>query len=213
MSFFKHKPGTTESKSNNNINNPEEKISEDNIELIIQKDYDDITDADYRQLLDKKSQYLETNKRLGENIKSIKKTHNKKYDSVYLVVQDNINRLDLIKSKNELLEKEINNLNNVYQLTVEQEKIKYQLKQKEKEINQVKKEEKLIPIINKINTSSATEKEILNNLESNDFKQKNKNKKENIENKNDNKNDNETREEKLEKIKKKYNDMNDESIE
>ena len=213
LSFFKHKPGTSESKSNNNINNPEEKISEENIELIIQKDYDDITDADYRQLLDKKSQYLETNKRLGENIKSIKKTHNKKYDSIYSVVQDNNNRLDLIKSKNELLEKEINNLNNVYQLTVEQEKIKYQLKQKEKEINQVKKEEKHIPIINKINTSSTTEKEILNNLESNDFKQKNKNKKENIENKNDNKNDNETREEKLEKIKKKYNDMNDDSIE
>ena len=212
FSFLKNKPSTSESKNYKNINNKEEKLSDENIENIIQKDYNDITDADYRQLLEKKTQYLETNTRLGENIKNIKKTNNKKYDSVYLMVQDNNNRLDLLKSRNELLKKEINNLNTVYQLTIEQEKIKYELKQKEKEINQEKKDENHVEIINKIHSSSVTEKEIINNLESNNSNKKDNNKKEYIENNNDNKNDNETREEKLAKIKKKYNDMNDENF-
>ena len=118
------------------------------------------------------------------------------------MVQENNNKLELIKSRNELLKKEINNLNNVYQLTIEQEKLKYELKQKEKEINQEKNNEKHVEIINNINSSSVTEKEIINNLESNNFHKKDSNKKECSKNIKDNKNDNETREEKLEKIKK-----------
>ena len=74
FNYLKQKPNTTESKSNkNNENNasPEEKLSEEKIENIIQKDYNDTTDDDFRQLLEKKSQYLETNLRLEENIKKI----------------------------------------------------------------------------------------------------------------------------------------------
>ena len=227
FSFLKQKPNTTESRSNKtnkniNINNikeelTEEKAKEENLENIIQKDYNDTTDADYRQLLDKKTQYLETNARLEENIKKIQRTNNKKYDSVYQVVQDNNNRLELLKARNELLTKEINNLNNVYQLTLEQEKIKFELKQKENEIKQKEKNIGNNTTVNKLDMTNVTEKAILNELkESNDiipFKNKNKSgyAKENISYKNI-QNDNETREEKLQKIKKKYKDMNDDNI-
>ena len=171
---------------------------------------DDTTDEDYRQLLDKKRQYLETNTRLEENIKKIQKTLNQKYNSVSDVVQENTNRLDLLKSRNELLQKEINNLTTVYQLTIEQERIKYELKQKENKIEK----EKNNKIVNQFDTSSVTEKTILNALkESNDLPKKNKNKSGYvIEKHSENKVDNETREEKLQKIKLKYKNMEDEPI-
>ena len=211
FSFLKQKPNTSESKiskTDKNINNIEEKLSEEKVDDIIQKDYNDTTDADYRQLLDKKTQYLETNSRLEENIKKIQRTINKKYDSINQIVQENSSRLELLKSRNELLQKEINNLKSVYQLTLEQEKIKYELKRQE---NEIKKDIQKSPV--SVDISSATEKAILNELkESNDLPVKNKNKsgyrKEIIEHKINN----ETREEKLQKIKKKYKDMNEDSI-
>jgi hypothetical protein len=211
FSFLKQKPNTSESKiskTDKNINNIEEKLSEEKVDDIIQKDYNDTTDADYRQLLDKKTQYLETNSRLEENIKKIQRTINKKYDSINQIVQENSSRLELLKSRNELLQKEINNLKSVYQLTLEQEKIKYELKRQE---NEIKKDIQKSP--GSVDISSATEKAILNELkESNDLPVKNKNKsgyrKEIIEHKINN----ETREEKLQKIKKKYKDMNEDSI-
>ena len=211
FSFLKQKPNTSESKiskTDKNINNIEEKLSEEKVDDIIQKDYNDTTDADYRQLLDKKTQYLETNSRLEENIKKIQRTINKKYDSINQIVQENSSRLELLKSRNELLQKEINNLKSVYQLTLEQEKIKYELKRQE---NEIKKDNQKSPV--SVDISSATEKAILNELkESNDLPVKNKNKsgyrKEIIEHKINN----ETREEKLQKIKKKYKDMNEDSI-
>ena len=211
FSFLKQKPNTSESKTSKtdkNINNTEERLSEEKVDDIIQKDYNDTTDADYRQLLDKKTQYLETNSRLEENIKKIQRTINKKYDSINQIVQENSSRLELLKSRNELLQKEINNLKSVYQLTLEQEKIKYELKRQE---NEIKKDNQKSPV--SVDISSATEKAILNELkESNDLPQKNKNKsgyrKEIIEHKIDN----ETREEKLQKIKQKYKDMNEDSI-
>ena len=211
FSFLKQKPNTSESKAlKKNINNSAENIPEEIKVNIIEKDYNDTTDEDYRQLLDKKRQYLETNTRLEENIKKIQKTLNQKYNSVSDVVQENTNRLDLLKSRNELLQKEINNLTTVYQLTIEQERIKYELKQKENKIEK----EKNNKIVNQFDTSSVTEKTILNALkESNDLPKKNKNKSGYvIEKHSENKVDNETREEKLQKIKLKYKNMEDEPI-
>ena len=211
FSFLKQKPNTSESKAIKKIiNNSAENIPEEIKVNIIEKDYNDTTDEDYRQLLDKKRQYLETNTRLEENIKKIQKTLNQKYNSVADVVQENTNRLDLLKSRNELLQKEINNLTTVYQLTIEQERIKYELKQKENKIEK----EKNNKIVNQFDTSSVTEKTILNALkESNDLPKKNKNKSGYVvEKRTENKVDNETREEKLQKIKLKYKNMDDEPI-
>ena len=211
-SFLKQKPSTSESKTaNKNINdNSEQALLKEIKENIIEKDYNDTTDEDYRQLLEKKTQYLETNARLEENIKKIQKTLNKKYNSIETVVQENTNRLDLLKSRNELLEKEINNLHKVYQLTVEQEKIKYELRQKEIKIE---KDNKMIKDLDS-NSSVNNEKTIIN-VQKDTIelpKRNNKNKSGYVEKKED-KVDNETREEKLEKIKLKYKDMDNEPIE
>ena len=214
FSFLKHKPNTTENKMKNMNNSGEEKDIEEIIGNIIDKDYNDTTDADYRELLDKKTEYLEKNLVLDENIKKVQRTVNSKYSSVEVVVQENINRLNLLKSRNELLEKEVNNLKNVYQLTLEKYKIKNELKRKEYSKDQENK--KQTTIINPLD-SSTVEKNILNALkestDSNLSKKKTKKKsaKENDSN-SKNENDNETRDEKLQKIKKKYMEMNDECI-
>ena len=214
FSFLKHKPNTTENKMKNMNNSGEEKNIEEILGNIIDKDYNDTTDADYRELLDKKTEYLEKNLVLDENIKKVQRTVNSKYSSVEVVVQENINRLNLLKSRNELLEKEVNNLKNVYQLTLEKYKIKNELKRKEYSKDQENK--KQTTIINPLD-SSTVEKNILNALkestDSNLSKKKTKKKsaKENDSNCK-NENDNETRDEKLQKIKKKYMEMNDECI-
>lgn len=211
FSFLKHKPNTTENKTKNMNNTGDEKNIEEILGNIIDKDYNDTTDADYRELVDKKSEYLEKNLVLDENIKKVQRTVNNKYASVEVVVQENLNRLNMLKSRNELLEKEVNNLNNVYLLTIEKYKIKNELKRKDELENK-----KQPTIINPLD-SSTVEKNILNALkESTDSnlpkkKTKKKNTKENDSN-SKNEIDNETRDEKLQKIKKKYMEMNDECI-
>ena len=214
FSFLKHKPNTTENKMKNMNNSGEEKNIEEILGNIIDKDYNDTTDADYRELLDKKTEYLEKNLVLDENIKKVQRTVNSKYSSVEVVVQENINRLNLLKSRNELLEKEVNNLKNVYQLTLEKYKIKNELKRKEYSKDQENK--KQTTIINPLDSSNV-EKNILNALkESTDSNLPKKKSKKKISKENDstskNENDNETRDEKLQKIKKKYMEMNDECI-
>lgn len=59
FSFLKHKPNTTENKMKNLNNSGDEKNIEEILGNIIDKDYNDTTDEDYRELLDKKSEYLE----------------------------------------------------------------------------------------------------------------------------------------------------------
>lgn len=218
FSFLKQKPNTTESKSIKipNSNNHEQNLIEDIKENIIEKDYNDTTDEDYRQLLEKKSQYLQTGARLEENIKKVQKTLNKKYSSISDIVQENLNKLDLLKSRNELLEKEINNLHKVYQLILEKEKLKYELKQKEKEIKTEKEKERENKTLKDINNSSKIDKDLVNGNKEIFIQKKNKRKSgylENNEKKEQNVN-NETREEKLNKLKMKYKDLKeDEPIE
>ena len=85
FNYLKHKPHSS-SMNKNYINNSEEfKInqynefdSNSNMEGIIQKDFEETTDNEYRELVEKKSQYLETNLRLEKNIQEIKKTKNQK---------------------------------------------------------------------------------------------------------------------------------------
>ena len=213
FSYLKQKPSTSEKRYI--TINTEEKSPEKIIDNIIQKDYNDTTDADYRELLEKKSQYFETNSRLGENLKKIQKTLNKKINTIEIAMQENTNKLSIIKSRNELLEKEVENLNKVYQLTLEQEKIKYELKQKEdkigKEIEQENKKQNTI--INQLDNSSYTENTILNALkETNEIPKKTKKNKNNSGYVDTNTKDTETREEKLQKIKEKYMNMNDDCI-
>ena len=116
-----------EIKNNKLKNNDNVKVD---VDKIIQKDYEDTTDSEYRELLDKRTKYLETNVRLEKNIKEIEKTKKSKMLNISMTVQENEKRLKELKAQNDLLEKEINNLYNLYQLTIDKEKLKQEIKEK-----------------------------------------------------------------------------------
>ncbi len=233
FNYLKQKPNSSINKyklSSINLSSEEIKINNykstcNNIDIdnIIQKDYEDTTDSEYRELLDKKSQYLETNMRLEKNIKEIERTKKTKLLNISYTVQENEQKLKELKAQNDLLEQEIVNLQNLYQLTIDKERLKQEIKEKEKkkiiEENN-KKKENLVGDKSKMDNSN-TENIILNELkESNDSLKKNKKNEEKKKmNKNKNKsgyaddflpNENviESREERLQKIKKKYLDEN-----
>ena len=235
FNYLKQKPNSSINKNKlNNINISSEEIKINNykktnnnidIDSIIQKDYEDTTDNEYRQLLDKKAQYLETNVRLEKNIKEIEKTKKSKLLNISFTVEENEQKLKDLKAQNDLLEQEIMNLQNLYQLTIDKEKLKLEIKEREKKNKKLTIEENNInkDSLNgktKLETSLTTEKTLLNELkESNDSVKKNKSK--NPEKHKMNKNRSgyvddfipdkveiETREQRLEKIKKKYLDEN-----
>ena len=233
FNYLKQKPNSSINKyklSSINLSSEEIKINNykstcNNIDIdnIIQKDYEDTTDSEYRELLDKKSQYLETNMRLEKNIKEIERTKKTKLLNISYTVQENEQKLKELKAQNDLLEQEIVNLQNLYQLTIDKERLKQEIKEKEKkkiiEENN-KKKENLVGDKSNVDNSN-TENIILNELkESNDSLKKNKKNEEKKKmNKNKNKsgyaddflpNENviESREERLQKIKKKYLDEN-----
>ena len=198
--------------------------SEINKEDIIKQDYEETTDNEYRELIEKKSQYLETNMRLEKNIREIKRTKKAKMMNVYNTVQENNKKLDALKEQNNLLENEIMRLQKLFLLTIDKEKLKMEIKEKSKK-------NKLENIKNKYNdkriiksdSSLTTENNLLNELkESNDSvmmkklliekKKKNKNKSGYVDELSKEKISNETREQRLEKIRKKYlyDNQNDE---
>ena len=108
--------------TNNNLNN-------EDLEFILTSDYNQITDADYRTLLSKKEQYLDSNIRLEKNINDIKRTKNKKLTYIAQIIKQNSQNLEKIKKHNSLLTKEINNLNNIFHLKLEQNKLKNDVRQ------------------------------------------------------------------------------------
>ena len=224
FTYLKHKPHSS-SMNKNYINNSEEfKInqynefdSNSNMEGIIQKDFEETTDNEYRELVEKKSQYLETNLRLEKNIQEIKKTKKSKVNNVYNTVQKNKKNLDDLKEQNNLLENEIMRLQNLFLLTIDKEKLKMEIKEKNKKnkIDDIKsrynnKDKQII----KSDSSLTTENNILNELkESNDStimknmlnkKKKNKNKSGYMDEMSQEKSIAETREQRLEKIRQKY---------
>ena len=222
-------PLLNRNQQNNPINNYEEvKLNQykethesDNLSSnkdgIIQQEYEETTEKDFRELLDKKKQYLETNTRLEKNINEIRRTKKSKLLNVYSTVQQNIKRMEELKEQNNLLENEIMGLQKLFLLTIDKEQLKMEIKQKNKK-------NKLDNIRNKYkdnltvkpDSSLTTENNLLNELkESNDSnkmknmikekkKSKNKNKSGYIDELSPEKESNETREQKLEKIRKKY---------
>ena len=225
FNYFKQKP---HSSSLNKIksNNEEIKINqykETNEDLnlnpdeIIKQDYEETTENEYQQLLEKKSQYLETNVRLERNIGEIKRTKKAKISNVYNTVQQNNKKLEDLKEQNNLLENEIQRLQSLFLLTIDKEKLKMEIKEKNKKnkLDNIKNRYNEKQII-KLDSSLATENNILNELkESNDStimknminenkKKKNKNKSGYVDELSPEKKITETREQRLEKIRKKY---------
>ena len=154
-------------KSNIQMSPNNKKISDEDINSILTGDYNQISDADYRELLDKKDQYLDSNMRLDKNIDNLRKTKNKKIAYILKIIKENGKNLQNIKKQNYLIEREINKLNNIYQLTYEQVKLENEVNKKQ--INSKKK----------LKSDSIKKEEIDTNKEKDKSKEKEK-EKENI---------------------------------
>ena len=187
---------------NNNLNNSIQELNN-----ILSKDYNEINDSDYRELLTKKEQYLDTNMRLEKNIIEIKKAKNAKYSNVLQVIKENANNLENLKKQNNLMEKEINNLYNLFQLTVEQAKLKNEINQGGVHKKLKLKKESIKNEENKLFKSNDNKIPKNQNLEDVIIPIKKKLKIETNKN-NKKKNKIETREEQLKMIKEKYKDLN-----
>ena len=232
FNYLKQNPlssSLNKSQSNSPINNIEEnKINqykdtfvngEINAEDIIQKDFEETTDNEFRQLLEKKTQYLETNMRLEKNITEIKRTKKSKMLNVYLTVQENNKKLEGLREQNLLLENEILGLQKLFLLTIDKEKLKMEIKENNKKSKleniRIKYKDNDKQVV-KLDSSLATENNLLNELkESNDStimkkmidnkKKKNKNKSGYMDEfSQEDKTTTESREQRLEKIRKKY---------
>ena len=192
---------------NNNLNN-NNIIKNENSELEkLMKDqniYNLINENEYRQLLNKKEEYFETNIRLDKNIENFTKTENNKYSKISKAIKEKIVQLKLVKEKNKLIQEEVNNMENIYQLSLEKESIKKEINNKMNFKQNKNNVEKVKNYINKnINDTNENKKE---NTESS-VKQ---NSIEEISNKEDEKDDfPSTRDEQLKMIRKKYMDDED----
>ena len=183
FNYFKQNPlssSTNKSQSNdpkndieeNKINQYKENVGDNgmNPDDIIQKDFEETTESEFRELLEKKSQYLETNMRLEKNINEIRKTKKSKMSNVYLTVQENNKKLEGLKEQNNLLENEIMGLQKLFLLTIDKEKLKMEIKEKNKKdkLENIRNKYKENQVL-KSDSSLATENNILNELkESND---------------------------------------------
>ena len=202
------------SKANNNINNKNNgKINKNNydylqnenleIEKLLEDDtiYNLISENEYRELLNKKEEYIETSLRLDKTIENFIKTENSKYTRINKAIKDKLVQLRLSKEKNKLTKDEVNNLENIYQLLLEKENIKKEINQKmnfkqnKNNIIEKPKENNIISDKNYINQP-------INNSEENNKS----NLKENISEEITNKEDDfpNTRDEQLKMIRKKY---------
>ena len=203
--------------NNTNINNfkslPNINITRNNsdiYDIILTKDYNQITGEDYRELLCKKDQYLEQSLRLEKNIEEIQKIKNKKLSNVIKIIEENAVNLEKLKNMNHLLQKEIQNLSNVQKFRIEQALLQSELHSKKINIKKIKiiPEQKKEKETDKINEeyNTKTNKEKKNKIDYFDEvfrknkKVKNKSKEKNIINNDINQN----REEKLKLIKEKY---------
>ena len=203
----------------NNLNiKSNQNTSEINNELILDniltKDYNEITNGDYRELLNKKDQYLQQNLRLEKNIEDIQRTKNKKLSNVLKIIEENIDNLENLKNRNNILKKEIQNLSNVKTLRLEQVKLESELLPKRSNIKKLKitSEQNKSEEINKLIEINYYYKKKLKERKNNKIDyfdevfKKNKNTKNNKSNskKKENSNENTNREEKLKIIKEKY---------
>ena len=203
--------------NNTNINNfkslPNINITRNNsdiFDIILTKDYNQITGEDYRELLCKKDQYLEQSLRLEKNIEEIQKIKNKKLSNVIKIIEENAVNLEKLKNMNHLLQKEIQNLSNVQKFRIEQALLQSELHSKKINIKKIKiipeqkKEKETDKIIEEYNTKTNKEKknkiDYFNEVFRKNKKVKNKSKEKNIINNDINQN----REEKLKLIKEKY---------
>ena len=95
-----------------------EKMPLTNSETILNKyEFNILSDRNYRELLYKKEHYLEINSRIDTRIKDLKKIFDHKFNTISSTIKMNQNNLSNLKLQNDLLKKEIINLQKIYSLT------------------------------------------------------------------------------------------------
>ena len=149
--FVAEKMSNNSEENNNNIK-ISRNISIDNNELlenILSKDYNQISNEDYRELLSKKDQYIKQNLRLENNIDEIKKTKTQKFLKVLRIIEENNFNLQNLKKRNDLIKSELDNLTNIKNLKKEkislENKINYKKRNlKKSEINEEQKKSEII---------------------------------------------------------------------
>ena len=109
--------------------------TEDNKIGDINNDYENTNDNDYRELLNKKNEYVNMINRLEETIKEVQKTSSRKNKNVFNTVNDNSKKLDLLKKQNSLIKTEIEELEKILLLCQEEVRIKKEMKNNENKIN------------------------------------------------------------------------------
>jgi hypothetical protein len=114
--------------------------------------------------LHKKEQYVEINSTIKSNINELNKNFNNKYKSLYDIVIQNGKKLKNIKTENELLKEEVQNLYKVLELTKEQNRLT-------QEINNTNNNN-----ISKLNLSNTSDAYLLRMLKEKDNKNKKKEK-------------------------------------
>jgi hypothetical protein len=198
--------------SKNDNKNSNDKLSSENLQLgkLLEDEtiYNSISENKYRELINKKEEYIETSFRLEKTIESFKKTENSKYSKISKAINDKIVQLKLVKEKNKLIKDEVNNLENIYQLSLEKESIKKEINKKlnikltrNKDISK-KPEEKIIKNVQDQNYINAKNDKKIEKKEPTKKKKENSNKEDEFP---------ETRDEQLKLIRKKY--MEDEENE
>ena len=131
----------SEKNNNQNIQSTGSNNNELFLETILSKDYNQLNNSDYRELLNKKDQYLQQNLRLEKNIEDFQKTKNKKLSSVLNIIEENNYNLENLKNRNNLLKKEVQNLSNVQILRFQQAKLESELQPKRPNIKKIKLKE------------------------------------------------------------------------
>ena len=101
-------------------------------------------DNDYRELLNKKNEYVSMINRLEDTIREVQKTCSRKNKNISNTVNDNSNKLTTLKQKNSLIKNEIEELEKILLLTQEEMRIKKEIKTNESKFIKINQGEQSI---------------------------------------------------------------------
>lgn len=110
-----------------------EEIKNENFDIteIIEYDYDNTSNTDYRELLNKKELYVDINQRIEKSIKELEKMSDKKLKDISGTIDSNARRLNSLQQQNHFLQLEITNLSKILSLNHEQSRIRKEINHNE----------------------------------------------------------------------------------
>lgn len=122
---------------------------------ILEYDYDNTTNADYRELLNKKEIFVDINQRIEKSIKEVEKLSDKKLKDISRTIDSNARRLNSLQQQNNFLQLEITNLSKILSLNLEQSRIRREISQNESKMYKMNN-----PLQHTINDASITGNDI-----------------------------------------------------